>query len=199
MTRFVDRGALTAAYVGIGMAVTIVISFLLVIPIEPIVWVLTLPSGLLIGYYANQRSNRGGGPWGRILIDGLFAAVVTGLTTAVLLLGVKSIFFFADTGYPDFNRVDPKTGIPIPPTCATGAACVYARYLALDGGARGAELQAAGLTDPASFTGFYWSQQFTAAGLILLVTTAGGLGGAALYGLTRSKPTAPDLQVSRTA
>ena len=33
MSRFVDRGAITAAYVGIGMAVTIAISFLLVIPI----------------------------------------------------------------------------------------------------------------------------------------------------------------------
>ena len=33
--RFVDRGAITAAYVGIGMAVTIAVSFLLFIPIEP--------------------------------------------------------------------------------------------------------------------------------------------------------------------
>ena len=45
VNRFVDRGAITAAYVGIGMAVTIGISFLLVIPIEPIVWLLALPSG----------------------------------------------------------------------------------------------------------------------------------------------------------
>ena len=37
MSRFFDRGAITAAYVGIGMAVTMAISFLLVIPIEPIV------------------------------------------------------------------------------------------------------------------------------------------------------------------
>ena len=35
VSRFVDRGAITAAYVGIGMAVTIAISFLLIIPIEP--------------------------------------------------------------------------------------------------------------------------------------------------------------------
>ena len=48
MTRIVDRGAITAAYVGIGMAVTIAISFLLIIPIEPIVWLLTLPSGRLV-------------------------------------------------------------------------------------------------------------------------------------------------------
>ena len=45
MTRVVDRGAIVAAYVGIGMAVTIAISFLLVIPIEPIYWLLALPAG----------------------------------------------------------------------------------------------------------------------------------------------------------
>ena len=61
MTRFVDRGAITAAYVGIGMAVTVAISFLLIIPIEPVVWLLALPAGLLIGYYANQRSDRRAG------------------------------------------------------------------------------------------------------------------------------------------
>ena len=64
MTRFVDRGAIVAAYVGIGMAVTIAVSFLLVIPIEPIYWLLVVPAGLTIGYYANSRSNRAAGPWG---------------------------------------------------------------------------------------------------------------------------------------
>ena len=83
VSRFVDRGAITAAYVGIGMAVTIVVSFLLVIPIEWVIWMLALPSGLLIGYYANQRSNRRAGPWSRILVNGLFAGLVTGLTAAV--------------------------------------------------------------------------------------------------------------------
>ena len=58
MSRFIDRGAITAAYVGIGMAITIAVSFILIIPIEPIIWLLTIPSGLLIGYYANQRSDR---------------------------------------------------------------------------------------------------------------------------------------------
>ena len=78
MTRFVDRGAITAAYVGIGVAVTIAVSFLLIIPIEPVIWLLTVPSGLLIGYYANQRSDRRAGPWRRILRNALFAAFVTG-------------------------------------------------------------------------------------------------------------------------
>ena len=70
MTRFVDRGAIVAAYVGIGMAITIAVSFLLVIPIEPIYWLLVVPAGLTIGYYANSRSNRAAGPWAGSLRTG---------------------------------------------------------------------------------------------------------------------------------
>jgi hypothetical protein len=186
VSRFVDRGAITAAYVGIGMAITIALSFLLIIPIEPVVWLLALPSGLLIGYYANQRSDRRDGPWSRIVRNGVFAAVVTGAAAGILLLGVKAIFFFADTGYPDFNRID-AAGQRIPPSCETGAACVYARYLALD---RGDELEAAGVTDAASFTSLYWSSQATAAGVILVLTSIGGLGGALLYGAFGRGPAA---------
>ena len=115
MSRFVDRGAITAGWVGIGMAVTIAMSFLLIIPIEPIYWYLALPAGLLIGYYANARSERAGGPWRRIIANSLYAGLVTGLTYAAFLLVIKAIFFFADSGYPTFNRVD-ADGNPIPPT-----------------------------------------------------------------------------------
>jgi hypothetical protein len=181
MSRFVDRGAITAAYVGIGMAVTVAISFLLIIPIEPIVWLLALPSGLLIGYYANQRSGRGPGPWARLLSNALFAAFAAGLTMAVLLLGVKALFFFADNGYRD-----PGLGGSL--TCSSGPECVYLRYLDLG---RGPDLEAAGVTDVDSFTSFYWSQQLQSAGLILLLTTVGGAGGAAIYGVSRPKRTTP--------
>jgi hypothetical protein len=184
VTRFVDRGAITAAYVGIGMAVTIAISFLLIIPIEPIVWALALPSGLLIGYYANQRSNRRAGPWSRILVNGLFAALVTGVMAAVLLLGVKALFFYGDNGYRDASA-----GGPI--SCSGGADCVYQRYVIIEDGARVPALEAAGVTDAASFTGFYWSQQFTVAGLLVVATTVGGLGGALLYGVFRPRPVKP--------
>jgi hypothetical protein len=190
VSRFVDRGAITAAYVGIGMAVTIAISFLLIIPIEPIVWLLALPSGLLIGYYANQRSDRRAGPWSRILVNGVFAGFVTGLTMALLLLGVKSIFFFADSGYPDFNRVD-EDGRPIAPFCDSGAHCVYSRYQAVDDGARIPEMEAAGVVDVDTFTSFYWSSQFATAGLIIVITAIGGLGGAAIYGVSRPKAARP--------
>jgi hypothetical protein len=191
VTRFVDRGAITAAYVGIGMAVTVAISFLLIIPIEPIVWLLSLPTGLLIGYYANQRSNRRAGPWGRILINGIFAAFITGLTAAVLLLGVKALFFYADNGYRDASA-----GGPI--ACSPGAACVYQRYLLVDDGAREAALEAAGVSDAASFTSFYWSQQFAVAGLLVAFTTVGGLGGALLYGVSRPKAAPPTTESRET-
>jgi hypothetical protein len=179
VSRLVDRGAITAAYVGIGMAVTIVVSFMLFIPIEWVIWILALPSGLLIGYYANQRSDRRRGPWGRILVNGAFAGFVTGLTAAVLLLAIKGLFFYADNGFRD-----PGLGGPI--ECSVGADCVYQRYL--DDG-RGPDLQAAGVTDAESFARFYWREQFGSAGTILVLTTLGGLGGAALYGVFRPKPT----------
>ena len=180
MSRFVDRGAIIAAYVGIGMAVTIAVSFLLIIPIEWVVWVLTIPAGLLIGYYANQRSDRRAGPWGHILINGLFAAFVTGLATATMLLLVKGLFFFADDGYRDAGqggRIE----------CSTGADCVYQRYLEAG---RGPELEAAGITDANAFMRFYWGEQFSTAATIIVLTTLSGLGGAALYGVTRPKPEA---------
>jgi hypothetical protein len=188
VTRFVDRGAVTAAYVGIGMAVTIGLSFLLVIPIEWVIWMLALPSGLLIGYYANQRSDRRAGPWSRILVNGLFAGVVTGLTAAAFLLAVKGLFFAADNGYRDPGQggmvtVDRDDGRPA--ACQPGADCAYHRYL--DAG-RGTVLAAAGITDADSFARFYWGEQLSSAGTILLLTSIGGLAGAGLYGIFRPKP-----------
>jgi hypothetical protein len=187
VNRIVDRGAITAAYVGIGMAVTIVASFMLFIPIEWIIWILALPSGLLIGYYANQRSDRRRGPWSRILVNGLFAGLVTGLTAAVLLLAIKALFFYADNGFRDPGlggqvTIDKDDGRPT--ACQPGADCVYQRYIQAG---RGRDLEAAGVIDPSSFTGFYWKEQFGSSLTVLVITTVGGLGGAALYGALRPK------------
>jgi hypothetical protein len=181
VTRIVDRGAITAAYVGIGVAVTVGVSFLLVIPIEPIFWYLMLPAGLLIGYYANQRSDRRSGPWSRIVANALLAGLATGLTAALLLLAVKALFFAADNGYRD-----PGQGGSL--SCSAGADCVYQRYLQQSGGSG---LAAAGVTDADSFARLYWNQQLETAGLLLLVTTAGGLGGGLLYGFFRPKTATP--------
>ena len=181
MSRLVDRGAISAAYVGVGMAVTIAFSFQLIIPIEWLILVLALPSGLLIGYYANQRSDRRAGPWVRILVNGLFAGAVTGLSAAVLLLSIKALFFYADSGYRD-----PGQGGQL--RCSGGADCVYGRYLEAG---RGPDLAAAGVTDANSFTGLYWSGQLGSAGALVILTAAGSLGGAALYGVFRPKAAGP--------
>ena len=186
MTRLVDRGALVAAGVGVGMALTIAASFLLVIPIEPIYWLLALPAGLLIGYYANQRSDRHAGPWPRIVSNAVAAGAATGVTMGALLLVIKVLFFFGDSGYPDFNRVDPDTHKVVPPLCDTGAGCVYARYLAQGSGP---ELAAAGIGDADAFGGFYWGQQLSAAATVLVLTLSGAIGGGVLYGVVRPKPT----------
>ena len=161
-------------------------SFTIIIPIEWIIWLLALPSGLLIGYYANQRSDRRAGPWRRILVNGLFAGLVTGLSMAALVLVVKTLFFFADNGYRD-----PGLGGSI--ACAAGADCVYQRYLEAG---QGPGLVAAGVTDAASFAGFYWGEQLSSAGTIVLLTTVGGLGGAGLYGVFRPKASAPGAAVA---
>jgi len=194
--RFVDRGAITAAYVGIGMAVTIAISFLLIIPVGDVALIpFALFSGLLIGYYANQRSDRRAGPWHRILVNGIFAALVTGLTAAVLLLAVKALFFYADNGYRDASA-----GGPI--ACSSGPDCVYQRHRLIEDGGRVPAMEAAGITDSASFSDFYWSQQFGTGVLIVALTVIGGLGGAAMYGVFRPKaPTEPATtgQAPRTA
>ncbi|MFL5778310.1 MAG: hypothetical protein ACJ761_05155, partial [Chloroflexota bacterium] len=129
----------------------------------------------LIGYYANQRSGVASGRWGRIVANALFAGALTGLATALLFLGTKALFFYADNGYRD-----PGLGGSI--TCGSGPDCVYQRYRQ---DAQGAGLAPAGVTDVGSFTAFYWNQQFSTATTMLLLTAAGGLAGGVVYGLVR--------------
>ena len=178
MKRWVDRGAIYAGWVGVGMGVTIAVSFLLVIPIEPILWLLALPAGLVIGYYANTRSSRQAGPWSRILANGAYAGLLIALTLALCFLVTKWIFFTADNGYRSAADGGPIAG------CETGADCVYQRYLA-EG--KGPEFEAAGITNVDEFTAFYWREQLGTAGTVFLLGLLGGLGGAAIYGIARPK------------
>ena len=187
MSRFVDRGAVVAAYVGIGMAVTMAISFLLVIPIEFLVTPFALFAGLLIGYYANARSNRAGGPWGPILVNALLAGAATGITIALCLLVVKLLFFAADNGYRDASA-----GGPI--ACQTGADCVYRRYLAIG---RGPAFEAAGISDVDDFTALYWREQAASAGLLFVLSVGGSLGGGLMYGAANRRR--PEDQPAATA
>jgi len=182
MSRFVDRGAVFAGWVGMAMAAVIVVSFLLVIPIEPVIWFMSPFAGILIGYYANARSERSAGPWGRILANAAYAGVVTALTLTLLLLGTKAIFFAFDSGYRDISlggTVD----------CTGGADCVYQRYLDEPDGR--AQLEAQGVTDVGSFTAYYWGQQLQTSATLFIVTFAGSMAGGLLYGVMRPRPRAP--------
>lgn len=177
MSRVFDRGAITAAFVGIGVAVTMAMSFLLIIPVEPAYLLLSVPAGLVIGYYANARSKRVRGDWRRILPNALLAGLVTGVSLAALLLGTKALFFYADNGYPDFNRV--VDGAAVGESCVTGADCVYRRYLAADA----EQLAASGVTDASSFSTLYWNAQLSSARLLLVGTTIAALFGGLLFGI----------------
>jgi hypothetical protein len=186
VSRVFDRGAVTAAFVGVGMAVTMAMSFLLIIPIEPAYLLLSIPAGLVIGYYANAKSRRIRGEWRRVLPNAALAGLVTGLTLAGLLLATKALFFYADNGYPDFNRVD-QNGMVTGPRCQTGADCVYQRYLK----AEPEQVAAIGATDAASFATLYWDAQWGSARLLVGATTAAALAGALLFGLGGPRTAVP--------
>jgi hypothetical protein len=188
VSRFVDRGAVVAAYVGIGMAITMAISFLLVVPIEIAYLILSVLGAVVIGYYANARARRGRGEWRRIVPNSLLAGLVMGISLAILLLGNKALFFFADSGYPDFNRVE--NGAPVGETCQTGADCVYHRYLKLEPQV----LADAGVTDAASFSDLYWRQQWSTAQGLVLAATVAALAGGLLFGVAGPRRQEPALR-----
>ena len=140
VTRFFDRGAIAAAYVGIGMALTMAVSFLLVIPIEPIYWLLALPAGLLIGYYANQRSDRRAGPWRRIVANARVGRAGDGPDARDPAARREGAVLLRRQRVPGLQpRRSGDRASQFRPNASPGANCVYSRYLA-DG--RGADLAA---------------------------------------------------------
>ncbi|MEY4388329.1 MAG: hypothetical protein RLZZ432_48 [Chloroflexota bacterium] len=186
MSRFVDRGATVAAYVGIGMALTIAVSFLMVIPLDIAYLAFAPLSGLLIGWYGNQRAEQLRSRPGRVLANAAWSGTWTALTFALLFLAVKLFFFSLDPGYRD-----ERSGGAL--SCAAGPACVYARYQAAAGGPEA--LDAAGVTDLATFTSWYWEGQAGSARLLIGATLVGAVVGGLLYlpGAPRApRPTAPE-------
>ena len=172
MNRYVDRGANVAAVVGVGMALTIAVSFLMVIPIDPAYLILAPLSGLLIGWYGNQRAEQIRSRPGRILANAAWSGLITGLTFALLFLAVKLFFFSLDPGYRD-----ERSGGAL--TCEAGPACVYARYQAAEGGADA--LAEEGIADLAGFTDWYWDGQMGSARLLIGSTLGAALLGGLLY------------------
>jgi hypothetical protein len=172
VSRIIDRGAIFAGWVGLGMAVVMAIGFELIVAVQSLVFLIALPAGLLIGSYANTRSERRR-PWARVIANALWAGLVTALSLAIFYGGVRLLFVYADSGYRD-----PGQGGPL--VCATGPECTYQRYL---GAGRGPELELAGVHDAADFEGFVLQGQLNGALAIVTLTLGGAVAGGALYAL----------------
>jgi hypothetical protein len=195
LSRFIDRGAVIAGWIGVGTAVVVVVAFGLVLPIQPIVYVAALPVGLLIGWYANSKAQRRR-PRARAFANAVWAVLPTALTLAVFYLGIRLLFIYADNGYPDFNVAPQPTATVAPgqtpapsatpaPTCDPGPACTYLRYLEQG---KGAELQNAGVTNADEFGRFIVAEQLNGGLILFALVIAGGVIAGAWQAV---RPTAP--------
>jgi hypothetical protein len=162
--RVVDRGAIFAGWVGLGMALIIAISFELIVAVQALVFLAAPLAGVLIGFYANQRSERWR-PRRRVFANAAYAGVVTGVGLAVIYVAIRLLFVYADSGYrpvPMGGQLD----------CRTGPDCTFARLVA-EGHAP--ELAEAGITDAATFEAAVLREQAEGALWIVGLTAAGAL------------------------
>src|SRR4051794_13550789 len=178
MTRFIDKGAIFGGYVGIGMALVLAIAFELIIPVQTLVFVLAPLMGVLIGVYANVRSERWR-PRGRGLANAAYAAVVTGFAVAALYIVLRLVFIYGDTGaLPD------GTSLP----CHAGPECIFQRYIRvgeLD------EIAAVGLTSPAALEAAAWSELLIFGAGLVVLTVVGGLIGGTIRSVSKLPTSAP--------
>ena len=172
--RPLDAGAIFAGWVGIGVAIVIVISFGLVIAVQPLVWLAAPVAGLLVGSYANHRSARWRPRW-RVLVNAAWAGLVTGVSLALFYAAVRLLFVYFDAGY----RPESQGGQL---DCSRGPECVYMRYVA-EG--RGDELAAAAVTDPAGFERAMLGEQLDGALLLTGLTVAGAIGAGTVRAVRR--------------
>jgi len=180
--RVLDRGAIYAAMVGLGMAVTIAISFELVIAIQVLVFVSAPFAGLIIGYYANNKSLRWRPRW-RLFTNAAFAGSVTGLSLALMYVALRLLFIYADSGY----RPETMGGQL---DCSTGPECTYLRYIEEE--EQAADLLSDGITDAASFEAAVWRWQGETT-LVLTLMTIGGALAAAGWRAVRVPPPAAEV------
>jgi hypothetical protein len=176
--RVLDRGAIYAAMVGLGMAVTIAISFALVVAIQALVFISAPFAGAIVGFYANHKSERWRPRW-RLFANAAFAGVVTGLSLAIMYVGIRLLFIYADSGY----RPEPMGGQL---ECTMGPDCYYARLVDA-GDADGLALE--GITDAASLEGAIWATQVEWLLILTGLTLAGALA-AATWRAVRTPPVA---------
>lgn len=168
--RLVDPGAIFAGWVGLGMALVIAIAFQLIVAIQPIVFLLAPFAGVLIGAYANHRSERRR-PVGRVMSNAAYAGIVTGLGLAIMYVALRLLFVYADTGF--------RPGADGQLDCTPGPDCVYARYVA-----EGYEddLAEIGVVDGPTF-GEHAVREYLAGGVLIVALT---LGGALVAGVFRA-------------
>jgi len=162
--RFVDRGAIFAGWVGLGMAVVIAIAFELIIAVQSLVFIAAPIGGVLIGAYANVRAVRRRPVW-HVFTNAAWAALVTGLSLALIYGSLRLLFVYADTGY----RIAAEGGQI---TCVTGPECTWLRYVEAG---FGAELLAAGVTDGATYGDYIVRSVVQSGGVIILLTFAGAM------------------------
>lgn len=183
-----DRGAIYAAIVGLGMAVTIAISFELVVAIQALVFISAPFAGLTIGWYANHKSLRWRPRW-RLFSNAAFAGLVTGISLALMYVALRVLFIYADSGY----RPEPMGGQL---DCSTGPGCTYARFIE-DEEQREA-LAGEGITDVASFEAAVWRWQGETVLMLTLFTLGGALVPAAVRAW-RPPPTDEELEAAMAA
>ncbi|CAN5561492.1 hypothetical protein BH24CHL9_BH24CHL9_16130 [soil metagenome] len=159
-----DRGAIFAGWVGLGMALIIAISFELIVAVQPLVFLAAPLAGVLIGYYANQRSMRWR-PRRRVLVNATYAGLMTGIGLAVIYVAIRLLFVYADSGF----RPVPMGGQL---ECRTGPECTFARLVA-EGHAP--DLAEAGITDAATFEAAVLREQADGALWIIGLTTLGAM------------------------
>jgi hypothetical protein len=174
--RVLDRGAVYAAMVGLGMAVTIAISFALVVAVQSLVFISAPVAGAIIGFYANHKSERWRPRW-RLFANAGFAGFVTGLSLALMYVGIRLLFIYADSGY----RPEPMGGQL---DCTMGPDCYYARLV--DEG-EGASLASEGIVDAATLEQAIWFEL----GEWLVILTGLSLTGALASATWRAVRTPP--------
>ena len=161
--RFIDRGAVFAGYVGIGMAIVIAIAFALIIPVQTIVFVSAPIAGVIIGGYANNRSVRWR-PMRRVFLNAAWAGFVTGLTLAIMYVILRLLFVFADTGtMPNGTTL----------ACTMGPDCTYQRYA--QDPALAPYLVEGGITDGPSMGAAVIHDQLSGGLIIILAVVAGSV------------------------
>lgn len=181
MSRFIDRGAIFAGYVGIGVALVMALALELTIAVQPLVFLATPLAGVLIGAYANTRAERHR-PWRRVIANSVWAGLVTGLCLAILYAALRLLFVYADSGYRDKAQGGQLD-------CRSGPDCTYQRLL---GAGNGPDLEAAGVHDAASFEALVLREHLGGAEVLLVLT----LGGAVIGGIYKGLGRPPRIVVS---